>query len=152
MEIKLVSMCLLGVECAFDGSSIKSESVCTLADQAILIPICPEQLGGLTTPRDEARIVGGSGEDVLDGKARVLTYKGEDVTDQYLKGGRESLKLARQYGATEVILKAFSPSCGCGEIVTEDFNDKCLGDGTTTALFKRNGINVLTELDIEAKE
>lgn len=149
MEIKLVSMCLLGVDCAFDGRSIKSEAVCALRDEALLIPICPEQLGGLPTPRDMARIVGGSGEDVLNGKARVVTYKDGDVTQQYLKGGEEALKLARMYGVTEAILKALSPSCGCREILTEDFDDRCSGDGTTTALFKRNGINVLTELDIE---
>ena len=152
MKTKLVSMCLLGVNCAYNGESIRSEAVCALRDQAILIPVCPEQLGGLTTPRDMARIVGGSGEDVLDGKARVVTYKDDNVTEQYLKGGRESLKLAHLYGVTEAILKAFSPSCGCGEIITDDFNDKCPGDGTTTALFKRNGINVITELDIEGKE
>jgi uncharacterized protein YbbK (DUF523 family) len=152
METKLVSMCLVGVDCAFNGESNKSEAVCALRDQAILIPVCPEQLGGLTTPRDMARIVGGSGEDVLDGKARVVTYKGDDVSGQYLKGGEESLKLAHQYGVTEAILKALSPSCGCGEITTEDFDATCPGDGTTTALFKRNGINVLTELDIEGRE
>ncbi|MBW1800657.1 MAG: DUF523 domain-containing protein, partial [Deltaproteobacteria bacterium] len=99
METKLVSACLLGVECAYHGASNRSEGVCALLSEMTLIPVCPEQLGGLATPRDRARIVGGDGGDVHDGKAKVVTDTGRDVTTQYLKGGREALKLARQYGA-----------------------------------------------------
>jgi len=147
MKRKLVSACLLGVDCAFHGKANTCEALCGLGDDVELIPVCPEQLGGLTTPRDRARIVGGSGEDVLDGKAHVVTYQGDDVTPQYLKGGEETLKIAQRLGATEAILKAYSPSCGCGEIFTEDFKDKRPGKGTTAALLERNGIKVQTELD-----
>ena len=147
--MKLVSACLLGVECAYSGESNRCDYLIEKLKGELIIPVCPEQLGGLTTPRDRARIVGGDGNDVLDGKARVITCKDEDVTLQYLKGGQEVLKLARLFGIEEAILKAYSPSCGCGLIFTEDFSDKKPGDGTTTALLKRNGIKVTTELDHE---
>lgn len=147
MAPKLVSACLLGVECAYNGKDNTCQYLVDKLKGEQIIPICPEQLGGLTTPRDRARIVGGEGNDVLDGTAKVMTYKGVDVTPQYLKGGQEALKIAQLVGADEAILKAFSPSCGCGEIFTEDFEGKKPGNGTTTALFKRKGIKVTTELD-----
>lgn len=145
--MKLVSACLLGVECAYNGESNKCEYLIEKLKGERVVPICPEQLGGLTTPRDRAVIVGGDGKDVLDSKAKVMTHKGDDVTLQYLKGGQEALKIAKLLGVDEAILKAYSPSCGCGLIFTEDFSDKKEGDGTTTALFKRNSIKVTTELD-----
>ncbi len=147
MAPTLVSACLLGIECSFKGEHNRCDYLVDKLKGEEVIPICPEQLGGLTTPRDRARIVGGEGNDVLDGSAKVMTYKGVDVTPQYLKGGDEALKIAQLVGAKKAILKAFSPSCGCGEIFTEDFEAKKPGDGTTVALFKRNGINVTTELD-----
>lgn len=145
--MKLVSACLLGIDCAFHGKSNQCPHLIKKLKGENIIPICPEQLGGLTTPRDRARIVGGDGNDVLDGKAKVKTYKENDVTKQYLKGGKETLKIAKLMGVKEAILKAYSPSCGCGQIFTEDFSSKKQGEGTTSALLKRNGIKVSTEID-----
>ena len=93
--MKLVSACLLGVECAYHGESNKCQYLIDKLKGDQIIPICPEQLGGLTTPRNRARIVGGDGNDVLDGNAKVMTHKGDDVTPQYLRGGQESLRIAR---------------------------------------------------------
>ena len=145
--MKIVSACLLGEKCAYHGSSNKDDALIEKLKGEEIIPVCPEQLGCLPTPRDRARIVGGDGNDVLDGKAKVVTHKGKDVTAEYLEGGKEALEIAKKAGAKEAILKAFSPSCGCGKIFTEDFSEKKEGDGTTTALFKRNGIKVSTEED-----
>jgi uncharacterized protein YbbK (DUF523 family) len=145
--MKLVSACLLGCDCAYHGGANTCEALIEKLKGERVIPVCPEQLGGLTTPRDRARIVGGEGEDVLGGSAKVVTCKGVDVTAQYLKGGEETLKLAKLFGADEAILKAFSPSCGCGMIFSEDFSEKKQGDGTTTALLKKHGITVRTEID-----
>lgn len=145
--MKLVSACLLGINCAYTGKSNKCPQLIKKLKGKNIIPICPEQLGGLSTPRDRARIVGGDGKNVLDGKAKVKTFNDKDVTKEYLKGGREILKIAKMIGAKEAILKAYSPSCGCGQIFTEDFLGKKRGDGTTSALLKRNGIKVTTELD-----
>jgi len=144
--MKLVSTCLLGIECKYDGKSNKCNYLIKKVRSEQIIPICPEQLGGLTTPRDRARIVAGEGIDVLKGKAKVMTYKGKDVTKQYLKGAKETLKIAKFFNAKEAILKADSPSCGCGQIYAEDFSDKKQGDGTTTALLKKHNIKVKTEL------
>lgn len=145
--MKLVSACLLGINCAYNAKSNKCDFLIKKLKNEQIIPICPEQLGGLTTPRDRARIVGGDGNDVINGKAKVITNKGEDVTKQYLKGGQETVKVAKLFGIDEAILKALSPSCGCGMIYTEDFSDKKPGNGTTTAMLKKNGIKVTTELD-----
>jgi uncharacterized protein YbbK (DUF523 family) len=143
----LVSPCLLGINCAYNGKSNECDYVINMLKGEHVIPLCPEQLGGLTTPRDRARIVNGDGNDVLDGKARVMTCKGVDVTSQYLRGGKETLKIAKLFSVNKAILKAYSPSCGCGQIFTEDFLGKKPGDGTTTALLKKHGIKVTTELD-----
>ena len=145
--MKIVNACLAGVSCTYKGTNNLCPKVVDMVKQGQAIPVCPEQLGGLTTPRDRAVIKGGDGNDVLDGKAKVVTYKGNDVTSQYLKGGQESLKIAKFFGVNEAILKANSPSCGCGKVFTEDFKDKKEGDGTTTALFKKNKIKVTTDLD-----
>ena len=143
--MKLVSACLVGFHCRYDGKNRLNKNLLKYFKEGELIPICPEQLGGLTTPRDRARIVGGDGKDVLEGKAKVITYTGEDVTKQYLRGSQESLKIARSLGIKEAILKADSPSCGCGKILSENFSKKIKGDGVTTALLKKNGIKVKTE-------
>ena len=99
----------------------------------------------MPTPRPAVEIVGGDGNDVLDGKARVLTADGVDKTEEFLKGAQFALELAQSQSATSVILKSKSPSCGCGEIYDGTFS-KILssGDGVTTALLKRHGIEVIS--------
>lgn len=105
--------------------------------------VCPEQLGGLSTPRPPARIHGGTGADVIDGKAKVLTNKGVDVTEQFLKGAHEALKMAQLVNAREAILKERSPSCGSDHIYGDD--GMIDGQGVTAALLERHGIKVYSE-------
>jgi uncharacterized protein YbbK (DUF523 family) len=115
-------------------------------DEKKAIPICPEVLGGLSIPREPAEIVGGEGEHLLDGHAKVITNNGIDVTEQFMKGANETLKIALDLKATMVVLKERSPSCGSSMIYSGEFNgNKKRGTGVTAALLKRNGIQVLSE-------
>ena len=139
----VISACLLGVRCRYDGGDSRNETVIKQSETDELIPVCPEEVGGLSTPRSPAEIVGGDGDDVLDGKAKVMTVEGADVTDAYLKGAHHALQVAQSHGAMQVILKARSPSCGCGDIYDGTFSGTLTsGDGVTTALLKRYGIIV----------
>ena len=138
----LVSACLLGINCRYDGGNcLMAEAIEEIGSQPAL-PVCPEQLGGLSTPRSAAEIASGSGEEVLDGRAKVLTDEGSDVTAHLVRGAEETLKIARLSGATRAILKQKSPSCGSGQISR---GGKILpGDGVTAALLKREGIEVIS--------
>lgn len=143
---RLVSACLLGVNCRYDGQNELNEKVTRLAAQEVLIPVCPEQLGGLGTPRESMGIIGGGGSEVLDGKARVVDRSGKDVTENLVRGAEEVLKIAKSLGVKDAILKAKSPSCGCGKIHSGAFSDMLVkGNGVTAELLKRNGIHVITE-------
>ncbi|HDZ49949.1 MAG TPA: DUF523 domain-containing protein, partial [Candidatus Aerophobetes bacterium] len=123
--------------------------VIELLRKEILIPVCPEQLGGLATPREFQEIEKGSGDDILNGKSRVKNKIGQDVRRQFIRGAKEALKIARQYNIKEFIAKSRSPSCGCGSIYDGSFSKRLIkGDGVTVALFKRDGIKVITESDI----
>jgi uncharacterized protein YbbK (DUF523 family) len=150
--MKLVSACLLGLGCKWNGKIKLDKKVAKLTKGETLIPICPEQLGGLPTPRKPCGIFGGKGEDVLDGKAKVLSARdGEDFTKNFIKGAKESLKIAKIFGIKEAILKQGSPSCGFGRTYQLDKklkNRKVEGNGVTAALFKRHGIKVMTEEDL----
>ena len=139
----IISACLLGVRCRYDGGHSRNKSAMNQQKTYQLIPVCPEESGGLPTPRPPAEIVGGDGDAVLDGKAKVMTEDGTDVTGAYLKGAHHALAVAQSHGATHVILKARSPSCGCGNICDGTFTGTLTsGDGVTTALLKRHGITV----------
>lgn len=107
-----------------------------LFSREVLIPVCPEQLGGLGTPRESMSVIGGGGLEVLDGVAKVVNESGDDVTENLVKGAEETLKIAKLFGVRQAIMKAESPSCG--EIQ----------DGVTTAMLKRNGILVITEEEL----
>lgn len=141
----LISACLLGVNCRYDGGNSRDENAINLRQHDELIPVCPEEAGGLPTPRPAVEIVGGDGNDVLDGKAKVLTADGDDKTEEFLKGAQFALELAQSKGATSVILKSKSPSCGCGKVYDGTFTKTLVsGDGVTTALLKRHGIEVIS--------
>ena len=146
----MVSACLLGIRCAWDAKArYKKRKVIELLRKEILIPVCPEQLGGLKTPREFQEIEKGSGDDVLDGKSRVKNKIGQDVTRQFIRGAKEALEIAKQYNIKEFIAKSRSPSCGCGSIYDGSFSKRLIkGDGVTVALFKRNGIKVISENNI----
>lgn len=145
----LVSMCICGVRCNYRGRKYTVEEVMDLVEEGKAVPICPEQLGGLPTPRDGARIQSGSGEDVLDGKTRVITDRGEDVTENYIRGAEKALKVAELVNADKAILKQSSPSCGKGRTQGGEKERKTTsGNGVTTALFQRNGIEVLSNTEL----
>lgn len=148
MEMILVSACLLGVNCKYDGKNNFTQSVLDVLKEKGIIPVCPEQLGGLTTPRVAAEIVDGDGLDVLENRAKVLRKDGVDVTRAFIKGAEETLYIARSMNCRQAILKAKSPSCGLGKIYDGSFSNTLRnGDGVTTALLKKNGIQVYVEGD-----
>lgn len=142
----IVSGCLCGINCKYNGGNNLNKDVLRLLREGKAIPVCPEQLGGQETPRSAHEICGGCGADVLDGKARVLGPEGDDVTDKFLKGARETLKIAKECGAKMAILKARSPSCGSGCIYDGSFSGaKREGNGVAAELLIRNGIKVYDE-------
>jgi uncharacterized protein YbbK (DUF523 family) len=144
--MKVVSACLCGINCNYKGESKPDKAIIELVRAGGAIPVCPEQLGGLATPRPGSEIRGGTGSDVLDGNANVINSRGKDVTNEFVKGAFEVLKLARITNATEAILKARSPSCSHGKVYDGNFSGVLIdGDGVTAALLRRNGIIVLTE-------
>ena len=142
----LVSACLAGFDVKYDGTHNLNLKINKWFEEKKAMPVCPEVLGGLSIPREPAEIVGGDGEDVLSGQAEVITYTGKDVTEQFIKGAQETLKIARENEATIVVLKERSPSCGSAMIYSGEFNgNKRIGNGVTAALLKRNGIQVVSE-------
>jgi len=152
-DLTLVSACLLGVACRYDGQSCPAPELRDLATVGKVVTICPEVSGGLPTPRLPAEIenavAGLDGHAVLDGRTRVLRNDGVDVTAQFIKGAQATLTLARKLGIRQAILRARSPSCGAGLIHDGKFAGELVpGDGVTAALLKRNGIQVITEADL----
>ncbi len=142
----IVSACLLGIDCKYNGSNNISEALMNDIKGSTIIPVCPEQLGGLTTPRLPAEIIDGDGADVLNGKARVLKKNGDDATEEFIKGANETLKLAKLFGCEAAILKSRSPSCGCGKIYDGSFSGKQRdGNGVCAQLLSDNKILVYNE-------
>ena len=145
----LLSACLAGRACRYDGSANADDRVGALIAEGRTVLVCPEEEGGLGTPRPPAEIVGGDGHDVIAGRARVVTQQGRDVTEEYLRGARLALDRARAAGATTAVLKARSPSCGKGCVYDGTFSrTQQVGDGVTTALLEANGISVVTDEDL----
>ena len=137
----LISSCLLGIECRYDGGHSRAEEIVQKAQEIQFIPICPEQLGGLSTPRAPSYIVKGDGKGVLSGNARVINSLGKDVTEAFIKGARASLKLAQLTGATKAIVKDKSPSCGLNTPYCD--TDTGYGLGVTAALLLNAGITII---------
>lgn len=142
----LISACLLGVNCKYSGGNNLNENLIELLDKYVLIPVCPEQLGGLNTPRLPAEICGGDGRSVLSGNAKVLCNNRDDVTKQFIKGASEAIKIAKLYSCKYAILKANSPSCGYFNIYDGSFMNKIKeGNGVTAQLLLDNGIVLMSE-------
>ncbi len=145
----LVSACLLGRACTYKATDNRDAAVRALVGDRPVVPVCPEEAGGLPTPRPPAEIQGGTGEDVLDGTARVVAVTGEDVTDAYLEGARVAVERARAAGVRRAILKARSPSCGVHRIYDGSFTTTAVaGEGVTAAALRRAGVAVVTEEDL----
>ncbi len=137
-EPLLISACLLGVACRYDGAGkpLDAETLEKLKARWTLVPVCPEQLGGLPTPRLPA-------ERGLDG---VHNARGENVTAQYFRGAAETLRISSFFGCKTALLKARSPSCGSGRIYNGFFTGTLRdGDGVTAETLKKNGVAVYSE-------
>jgi uncharacterized protein YbbK (DUF523 family) len=142
----LVSACLAGLKVRYNGTDSLINEISKLVEENKAITVCPELLGGFSTPREPAEIIDGNGEDVLDGKAKVIEKSGKDVTELYIKGAYATLEKALEINATIVVLKENSPSCGSLKIYNGEFIGKKIdGMGVTSALLKRNGLNVISE-------
>lgn len=132
----LISACLMGCACRYDGKSKPHEIADALSKKHTLIPFCPETYGGLPTPRFPSEIVGD----------RVINSQGTDVSAEYNKGANEALRIAKLTGCEVAVLKAKSPSCGNGKVYDGTFTNTLKnGDGITAALIKKHGIKVYTE-------
>ena len=138
----LFSACLLGVNCRYDGKNSLREEILGIFKKEGGLVVCPEQLGGLPTPREPAQFYDGTGEDVLSGHGRVKRIgSGEDVTVNFVKGAEETLRLALLSGVKRAFLKEKSPSCGVTKVY---LNGKLVdGMGVTAAILKKNGIEIV---------
>ena len=136
----LISGCLLGLKCRYDAKEKKLPEIEKLIESYNLIPVCPEQLGGLPTPRIPAERV----------KDRIITQVGVDVTKEYQIGAEGALKIAKLYNCKKAILKEKSPSCGCGKIYDGTFSRNLIvGNGVTADLLLKNGIEIFGESKID---
>ena len=134
-----VSACLLGYNCKYNGGNNYCGKLEKLKEQYNFVDICPEVLGGLSTPRVPSEIIGD----------KVINKEGLDVTENYNKGAHLALEKLLANNCTLAILKAKSPSCGCGKIYDGTFSKTLVdGDGITTKIFKEHNIKVLTEEEI----
>jgi len=138
----LISACLLGINCKYSGGNNKIKELKDLLKNETLIPVCPEQLGGLETPRNPSEII------IKNGEKFVVDKNGNDVTLQFLKGAEETLKIVNIFNIKEAILKSNSPSCGFGSVYDGTFSGKLIkGDGITSALLKSKNINIYNEIN-----
>lgn len=130
--VYLVSACLIGLRTRYDAIVKSSDKCLSFLEGAVWIPVCPEQLGGLSTPRTPADLIGGDGFDVIQGRARVVARDGLDVTDSFLLGANQVLEIAKAQKVQAVLLKSKSPSCGLTPQA-----------GVTAALLKQHDIEVV---------
>jgi uncharacterized protein YbbK (DUF523 family) len=137
----MVSACLLGICCRYDGGHTLCPGLADFTRNHHFIPFCPEQLGGLPTPRPPSVIQGGDGRNLLEGRGAVIDNRGNNVSDAFKKGARESLKLAEMAEARAAIMKDRSPSCGL--LTPYCDTPSGTGIGVTAALFESNGIKII---------
>ena len=139
MEPILVSACLLGVNCKYSGGNNLCPALEGLKGRYHFVPVCPEQLGGLPTPRPPAECRGD----------QVINKEGQDVTEQFRKGAEEALKIGRLFGCKKAVLKSRSPSCGRGMIYDGTFTGTLVpGDGVTARLLSQNGFSLFSEEEL----
>jgi uncharacterized protein YbbK (DUF523 family) len=146
-QIVLVSACLLGEACRYDGRSQGSERVMAALEGKEVVPVCPEVGSGLPTPRPPVELSGGTGVDVWAGRARALEREaGTDRTEAFQRGAQLALAAARKFGATVALLKEKSPSCGSQRVY--EAGKLRPGEGITAALLRAGGITVLSDEDL----
>jgi uncharacterized protein YbbK (DUF523 family) len=137
----MISACLLGIRCRYDGHHSLCPDLARFMSSYPFVPFCPEQLGGLPTPRPAARIIGGDGRHILSGKGKLIDMDGRDVTMAFKKGAEEALKLAVLSKTAIAIMKERSPSCGLRTPYCDLLSGS--GLGVTAALFKDQDIRML---------
>lgn len=136
----LVSSCLIGLETRYNGEGTREESLMEFLKDKRFIPICPEQLGGLSTPRKPCEIL------IIDGQEKIINIDGEDKTQHFIKGANEVLKLVKEFDIKYAILKERSPSCGKGRIYDGSFSSKLIdGDGIAARMLTEAGVKVYNE-------
>lgn len=136
----LVSACLLGCRCRYDGKSMPNEKVLDLAKENVLIPVCPEQMGGLTTPRNPSE---------RQKNGAVIMNDGTDVTENYMRGAKIALEIAEINNIDFAIMKAKSPSCGKGLIYDGTFTGTLTeGNGCAVDALLKAGYKVITEKEL----
>ena len=141
----LVSACLVGMNCRYDGKDSPNEKVMELVKQGKAIPVCPEQLGGLATPRICCEIVKGPDN------RRVINKEGDDQTEEFLLGAERTLAIVKALEIKKAIMKSRSPSCGCGQIYDGTFSGRLIpGNGLTVELLFQNNIEIITEEEFYA--
>lgn len=145
----LVSSCLLGLRTRYDGSSKRSERVMNyLRENGLVpVPVCPEQLAGLPTPRPRTFFSSGCGVEVLTGTGCVVNEQGTRMNDAFTRGAEQTLEIAHLSGCRMAILKERSPSCGVHQVYRQE--TRVDGEGVTCALLKREGIEVISEEDLQ---
>ena len=138
----LVSACLVGVQCRYDGAAnLDQDLLGRLGDEnCVPVPFCPEERGGLGTPRPAAWIEGGDAAAVIAGDSKVITGTGDDVTEAFVRGAREALSVCERLGIRRAFLKERSPSCGVCQTHVDD--QLVEGPGVTAALLMQSGIVV----------
>jgi uncharacterized protein YbbK (DUF523 family) len=141
----MISACLAGLHTRYDGASRQHPSLELLAEKTVLVPVCPEILGGLGIPRSACNFVGGDGQAVLDGTARVVDRNGIDCTQTFVRSAQEVQRIVELVRPRLIIFKEGSPSCGLRRVDIEGVRQQ--GCGVTTALLKRNGIATISEED-----
>lgn len=156
MDKILISACLMGRPVRYDGKGkpLHHPAISRWQGEGRLVIFCPEQAGGMPTPRPPAEIEnGGTGDDVLQGRARVLEVTGGDVTAEFIDGGRKAVDIALQQGCRYALLIDGSPSCGSGFIYDGSFSGtRHPGFGVTAALLQQAGIAVFSDHELEALE
>ena len=154
----LISSCLLGVECNYAGKTssawlkgfsdlIKQQ----IADGVQFIPVCPEQLGGMNTPRRPSELQGPA-LDILSGKAKITSNSGEDVTRNFVVGAEQALHVAKLFDVDMAVLKSKSPSCGSRQVYDGTFSGVLVdGRGIAACLLAKNGVKILNEKEFLAR-
>ncbi|MBN2538443.1 MAG: DUF523 domain-containing protein [Deltaproteobacteria bacterium] len=138
----IVSACLLGFKCRYDGESRPDEDLLSSVSKKLFVPVCPEQLGGLPTPRAPSEIIAGDGFDVLDGRSRIIDATDRDVTDFFLRGANEVMRIVELLEISTAIMKEKSPSCGVCHIKRNDSIIR--GSGVTSALLTKSSVRVIS--------
>ena len=149
LTMYLISACLCGVNCKYNGANNYNEKCNELFISGKAVLICPEQLGGLTTPRIPSELQANA-KDVIEGNGKVITNEGLDVTREFIKGAKEVVEIAKKLPISAAILKEGSPSCGVNFVYDGSFNgNKVKGKGITAEMLNEIGIKTLSEKDLE---